>query len=208
MYKTPGNWLVSLLWHILYNSFHNRFQQWEPSLFHCISHSQTRRITIFISPKSPCVTLCLIFTSNQGSLKICWYVWFSVQNCCANECVVMKLLDMWHSQCDKQLLMQVLPSDECCVYCHWNIYVSLIHYLYIISFDRRDLFFLLFVWLASDFSGLGVAFWPIVPKFTDSNPGRSHQIFKGKKFLSTPSFRGEVKPSVPCRRFGVKRDAM
>jgi len=34
-------------------------------------------------------------------------------------------------------------------------------------------------------------------------PGRSHQIFKGKKVLSTPSFRGEVKPSAPCRRFAA-----
>ena len=32
-------------------------------------------------------------------------------------------------------------------------------------------------------------------------PGRSRRIFKGKKILSTPSFGGEVKPSVPCRRF-------
>jgi hypothetical protein len=32
-------------------------------------------------------------------------------------------------------------------------------------------------------------------------PGQSHRIFKGEKILSTPSFGGEVKPSVPCRRF-------
>ena len=32
-------------------------------------------------------------------------------------------------------------------------------------------------------------------------PGRSRQIFRAKKILSTPSFGGEVKPSVPCRRF-------
>jgi hypothetical protein len=32
-------------------------------------------------------------------------------------------------------------------------------------------------------------------------PGRSCQIFQDKKILSAPSFRGEVKPSVPCRRF-------
>ena len=31
--------------------------------------------------------------------------------------------------------------------------------------------------------------------------GRSRRIFKGEKILSTPSFRGEVKPSVPCCRF-------
>ena len=34
-------------------------------------------------------------------------------------------------------------------------------------------------------------------------PGRSRRIFKAKKILSTPSFRGEVKPSVPCRRFAA-----
>ena len=34
-------------------------------------------------------------------------------------------------------------------------------------------------------------------------PGRSRRIFRAKKFLSTPSFGGEVKPSVPCRRFAA-----
>jgi len=34
-------------------------------------------------------------------------------------------------------------------------------------------------------------------------PGRSRRIFKGEKILSTPSSRGEVKPSVPCRRFAA-----
>ena len=32
-------------------------------------------------------------------------------------------------------------------------------------------------------------------------PGRSLRIFQGEKILSTPSFGGEIKPSVPCRRF-------
>jgi hypothetical protein len=32
-------------------------------------------------------------------------------------------------------------------------------------------------------------------------PGWSRRIFKGVKILSTPSFGGEVKPSVSCRRF-------
>ena len=35
------------------------------------------------------------------------------------------------------------------------------------------------------------------------NPGQSRRIFKGEKILSTPSFGGEVKPSVPCRRFAT-----
>jgi hypothetical protein len=34
-------------------------------------------------------------------------------------------------------------------------------------------------------------------------PGRSRRIYKGEKILSTPSFGGEVKPSVPCRRFAT-----
>ena len=34
-------------------------------------------------------------------------------------------------------------------------------------------------------------------------PGRNRRIFKGKKILSTPFFGGEVKPSVPCRRFAA-----
>ena len=34
-------------------------------------------------------------------------------------------------------------------------------------------------------------------------PGQSHRIFKGEKILSTSSFGGEVKPSVPCCRFAA-----
>ena len=34
-------------------------------------------------------------------------------------------------------------------------------------------------------------------------PGRSRRIFRAKNVLSTPSFGGEVKPSVPCRRFAA-----
>ena len=34
-------------------------------------------------------------------------------------------------------------------------------------------------------------------------PGRSRRIFKSEKILSTPSFGGEVKPSVSCRRFAA-----
>ena len=34
-------------------------------------------------------------------------------------------------------------------------------------------------------------------------PYRNRRIFQGEKILSTPSFGGEVKPSVPCRRFAA-----
>jgi hypothetical protein len=49
------------------------------------------------------------------------------------------------------------------------------------------------------FGGLEVACWPLVPKFA----GSSRRIFKGEKILNTRSFGGEVKPSVPCRRFAA-----
>ena len=34
-------------------------------------------------------------------------------------------------------------------------------------------------------------------------PCRSRRIFRAKKIFSTPSFEGEVKPSVQCRRFAA-----
>ena len=49
------------------------------------------------------------------------------------------------------------------------------------------------------FGDLGVACWPLVPKFAGSNPAEAVGFLRAKKILSTPSFRGEVKPSVPCR---------
>ena len=36
-------------------------------------------------------------------------------------------------------------------------------------------------------------------------PDRSRWIFQGEKILSTPSFRGEVKPSVSYRRFTARK---
>jgi len=53
------------------------------------------------------------------------------------------------------------------------------------------------------FGGLEVACWSLVPKFAGSNPAESVVFLRAKKILSTPSFRGEVKPSVPCCRFAA-----
>jgi hypothetical protein len=39
-------------------------------------------------------------------------------------------------------------------------------------------------------------------------PGRSNRIFKGDKILSKPPFGGEVKPSVPCRRFAAGKRSL
>jgi hypothetical protein len=49
--------------------------------------------------------------------------------------------------------------------------------------------------LGSGFGGLGVACWPLVPKFADSNPAEAVGFLRAKKILS--------KPSVPCRRLAA-----
>ena len=59
----------------------------------------------------------------------------------------------------------------------------------------------------SGFGGLGVACWPLVPKFAGSNPAEAVG-FLGQKILSTPSFGGEVKLSVPCRRFAAYKRSL
>jgi len=53
------------------------------------------------------------------------------------------------------------------------------------------------------FGGLGGSVLAFSTQVRGFKPGRSRQIFKGEKILSTPSFREEVKPSVPCRRFAA-----
>jgi len=58
-------------------------------------------------------------------------------------------------------------------------------------------------------TGFSVACWLLVPKFAGSNPAEAVGFLRAKKILSTPSFGGEVKPSVPCRRFvACKRSLM
>ena len=52
------------------------------------------------------------------------------------------------------------------------------------------------------FGGHGVACWLSAPKFAGSNPAEAVG-YLGWKILSTPSFGGEVKPSVSCRRFAA-----
>jgi len=58
------------------------------------------------------------------------------------------------------------------------------------------------------FGGLGVACCLSVPKFAGSTPAEAVRIFQGEKILSTPSFRAEVKPSVPCRRFAARKRSL
>jgi len=55
----------------------------------------------------------------------------------------------------------------------------------------------------TSFGGLGVSVLAFRTQIRGFKPGRSRWIFKGEKILSTPSFGGEVKPSVPCCRFAA-----
>jgi hypothetical protein len=48
----------------------------------------------------------------------------------------------------------------------------------------------------------GILIIPFLPKIAGSNPAKAVGFF-GRNILSTPSFEGEVKPSVPSRRFAA-----
>jgi hypothetical protein len=72
--------------------------------------------------------------------------------------------------------------------------------LYITDYDGSNIRYPLTSY-HSGFGGLDVACWPLVHKIRGFKPGQSRRIFQGEKILSTPSFGGVVKPSVPCRRF-------
>jgi hypothetical protein len=62
---------------------------------------------------------------------------------------------------------------------------------------------MIFRYIRIGFGGLVVACWSLVPKFAGSNPVEDVGFLRAKKILSAPSFGGEVKPSVPCRRFAA-----
>jgi len=54
----------------------------------------------------------------------------------------------------------------------------------------------------SGFGGLGVASFKYPSSRVQTQP-KTSGFFRALKTLSTPSFAGEVKPSVPCRRFAA-----
>jgi len=62
--------------------------------------------------------------------------------------------------------------------------------------------------ILSGFGGLGVSVLASSTQVRGFKSGQSRRIFKGKKILSTPSFGGEVKPPVPCRRFAACKNSL
>jgi len=71
----------------------------------------------------------------------------------------------------------------------YNIYIYIYIYIYMLRWSR----------------GSVLAFGIQVRGF---KPGWSRRIFKGEKILNTPSFGGEVKPPVPCRRFAARKRSL
>jgi hypothetical protein len=57
------------------------------------------------------------------------------------------------------------------------------------------------IWKASGLGGLEVACWTLVSEFACSHLAESVGFFRVKKIFIPPSFRGEVKLSVPCCSF-------
>ena len=53
----------------------------------------------------------------------------------------------------------------------------------------------------SGFGGLQISVLAFGTRVRGFKPGRCRRIYRAKKILSLPSFGGEVKPSVPCRKF-------
>ena len=61
-------------------------------------------------------------------------------------------------------------------------------------------------YVRAGFCGLGVRVLVSGAQVCGFNPSRSRRIFRAKKILSTPSFGGEVKLSVPCRTLQRVKD--
>ena len=90
------------------------------------------------------------------------------------------MLEMWAEMCTQCALIRQYPFNICWCFSFGNVCINSTE---------------------SGFSGLGVACWPLVSKFAGSNPAEAVGFLRAKIILSTPSFGGEVAPSVPCRRF-------
>ena len=100
-----------------------------------------------------------------------------------------------HPQCPCFIHWACMNSENCFYHKFYDIH----------NFKNQKIFYVFdnsYI-LYRGFGGLGVACWPLVPKFAGSNPAEAVGFFRAKKILSTPSFGGEVKPSVPCRRFAA-----
>jgi hypothetical protein len=61
---------------------------------------------------------------------------------------------------------------------------------------------------SSTFGGLVDSTLPSSTQVRGFEPGQSRRIFQSEKFLSVPSFGGEIKLSVTCRRFAACKTSL
>ena len=95
----------------------------------------------------------------------------------------------------------IAPNTWVCIYSHLRFCASNVQWS--VYFLRNTNFIALSHYMGQptltlQLRGSVLAFDTQVRGF---KPGRSRRIFQSEKILSTPSFGGEVKPSIPCRRF-------
>ena len=102
--------------------------------------------------------------------------------------------NFWDVACDESKCSRVsTPQRHAVTSCRGAISQTLHKYFGIIS-----LFVIANTYRQGNgFGGLGVACWPLVPKFADSNPAEAVRFLGRKKILSTPSFGGESKAVGP-----------
>ena len=84
--------------------------------------------------------------------------------------------------------------------CRWEVRVRLGRLPMTRRHLRRCLSIHIYIYMLRWSRGSVLAFSAQVCGF---KPGRSRRNFRAKKILRTPFFGGEVKPSVPCRRFAT-----
>ena len=65
-----------------------------------------------------------------------------------------------------------------------QVYIYIYIYIYLFIYLNQQSEYKLFykpMWWLSDFGGLEVAYWPLVPKFAGSNPAEAVGFFRAKK---------------------------
>ena len=58
--------------------------------------------------------------------------------------------------------------------------------------DDDDIYIYIYIYIRNGFGGLGVACWPLVPKFAGSNPAEAVGFFRAKKFSARLPSEGKL----------------
>ena len=131
-----------------------------------------------------CINATLVFVSLYGWRLVCWLEFYSNQQTRRQSDKYQCPIDTVISPDDGHMVARNMKRREI------NILSRIVHLVgFICNIVQGRL-----RWSRDSV----LAFATQVRRF---KPGRNRRIFKGEKIFSTPSFGGEVKPSVPCRTF-------